>query len=284
MSNNLLNLLPSLLIILVVIVVYMIKNEFLVIPNMYFRYNSYYRDGYYNNLINNIQDAPFRITKIHNKSDNDKIFTVSIYGNNPKYINGLRRLITNSIDSSLDWTLRVYCHDQADPNLIQELINNPKIETYIVDDPIVVPGNSAGMFWRFMPLSEDITFMTLDVDEDNRMLKDPEALTKWLKSNKGFFRFGNTVFPWAKTHLCGKYFGRKKGYSKVDPKIITHYPLRSPFGADEIFEQQVAGPLVQKDGVMTYIPKSLLRKIMFQLSPSKSTFGKYNKYIDEIIY
>lgn len=268
---------------MIVISYYITKNEFWIGPKGYFRYYGQFYPNYLSNAIKNSTDKPFYITDIHNKNNNEQIFALSLYGNNPKYFNGAKKIIEET-KRVPGWTLRIYCHDKFDSDNIQYLINNTQIETYMVHDDSPSTGNSSGAFWRFMPLSENITFITLDADERNIFPERPEVLDTWLNSDRGFLRLLGCQYPWAKVHIWAKYFGRKKGYGMVSPEQITHFPIRSPYGSDELCLQSLALPLIKKDKIMSFFMGAIqLNKIVFKFCRDNSLFGRYEDMDDQWI-
>ena len=278
-------LLGYLVVVIIAVIIYchMTKNVFWSNRRSDFRYKSYFKPEHYVNALKTTRDRPFKLESFHNMKGNDKIMTVSIYGSHPKYFRGLQKLIDEMVQLP-DWTLRVYCHNKCPPHLIQQFTDNTDIETIIVDDPEVAPGNSSGMFWRFMPLSEDVTFITLDADEHNKLLDDPEVLDIWLNSDRPIFRIGESIYPWPKTHLRGSYFGKRKDAFKVDPEYITNFPVRKIFGADEIFLQHLMNPLLSKLKLVTYIPDfTYYQRFIYEFSPKTSELGDYREFDDIII-
>ena len=265
------------------IVCHLGKLEFWANRRSNFRYKAYYKKGYYKNALETIRNKPFKVESFHNLKHNDNIMTASIYGNHPKYFDGLAKLIDN-MKALPNWTFRIYCHNKCPPEYIKNLINNTEIETFIMEDEEIEPGNSAGMFWRFLPLSEDVTFISLDVDEDNILLKDPEILDIWLRSDCSILRTAIPGYPWPKTHFCGSYFGKKKGSFIFDPEFIMNFPVRKTFGTDEIFLQYAILPLIRKHKVLTYFPKrEEILRFFHEMSATVSEMGDYKNMKDVFI-
>ncbi len=246
------------------------------------RYNCYFREGFYENKLKTSKDKPFRIIGTHNKNNNTKIFTASIYGTHPKYFNGMLNLIDRFKNGPIHgWTLRVYCHDRVPPDYINKILNCQWVETQIVEDEVVTPGNSAGMFWRFMPLSENITFMSLDVDEE--LTDNFSVIDAWDKHPARFIRFTPDLYPWTKTHIVGKYFGSKAGYTLLKPEFITNYAFREPFGADEVFLTYIMWPLIKTDKIISRMPNKFISKLCFKIAKNNSVFNSYDPLVDTIM-
>ena len=96
----------------------------------------------------------------------DKVIVYSLYGTvTSRYFDPLYRNITSCQDALPGWHFRIYIHDQCQDwiNVLKKCSN---VQLFVVDDPHVVPGNSAGAFWRFLPLCEPIDAIILDSDDD----------------------------------------------------------------------------------------------------------------------
>ena len=224
---------------------------------------------YYKRIYDGANNKPFTIVQRYNVNPEDKnIISASIYGTNPIYYNGLDKVIQLVMDKYKNWRMRVYCHDKAPPQYINKLISNPHIQVFIVHDEMVIPGNSAGAFWRFMPLSEEgINFISVDADDDF-IIFPPEVLDKWLMSDKDAIRaFLNLHFFYGKTHVCAKYFGCKSTI-KMNPHEITHYKLRDRFGSDELFLSRVLYPLMKGREYMYYT--DTMNKLIYMISIPKN--------------
>ena len=90
-----------------------------------FRFRCYfYKDYYTKQLLRN--ELPFTT---HNKrlfKNNKNIMSMSIYGNNPKYYNGLKERVKEYTEILPEWKIRVYYH-----NLI-----NQEYKNYLESIPI----------------------------------------------------------------------------------------------------------------------------------------------------
>lgn len=224
---------------------------------------------YYKKALKNAKDEPFHIITTYNVNPNDtNIISTSIYGDAAKYYDGLNALIDNVKMYYPKWRLRVYCHDKAPYEYAMKLINDSEIQTYIVHDDMIESGNSAGAFWRFMPLSDKgINFISVDADDPMPQFT-PTDLDNWMKSDKEAIRgFLSKQVTFGKPHICAKLFGCKSSL-KIPPHVITHYPLRARFCSDELFLTKVLYPLVKDKEFLVF--NNTWNKLVYTLAPSRN--------------
>jgi len=121
----------------------------------YHHRNSLFNEGYYKNFISYSKEQPFKIERIYNRKKSDKLICYSLYGNNrERYFKYIKKNIETQKKYLPDWTSRIYIHNRVDKKFMEEL-RNMDIELYVIDDKHIVPGNSAGAFWRFLAILED---------------------------------------------------------------------------------------------------------------------------------
>ena len=105
----------------------------------------------------------------------NKIFSTSVYGNNPRYIIGAHRQYELAKKYYSDWEFRLY-------------VDNKSNYTDLKDANIIeVPDSSHGVFWRFLPLFENEENITIVRDADGRItLREQMAVSEWMDSYKIF--------------------------------------------------------------------------------------------------
>jgi len=191
----------------------------------------------------------FKILERYNYKKDENVFSTSIYGNNPKYYKNIDNLIYNA-NQLENWNLRVYLHDQVNDDIKNKLINK-KAQVFIVRDPLVIPGLSAGAFWRFMPLKENIQFIVIDSDDKLELKKIKKYLKKWDDSGKQYIR-ENNIFTvmWPKSHIMAKNWGAKN--ANLKHLNIENYKLRTPYSADEIFLSYELYPKIKNNICETF--------------------------------
>lgn len=245
-----------LLVTLLVIIIYYIgrfcKYHFPVITSL--------TPGYYEKTYATMHNKPFYITNKYNYDPADtNIISVSIYGKHPKYFDGLQRRIDEVNTGYHGWTLRVYCHEEVPQHYMNNLITNTSIQTFIVNDPEIVPGNSAGAFWRFMPITEPgINFIVVDVDEPINIKSD--MVKSWMASDADAIRvYHNQMLVLGYSYTCASLVGIKASI-KISAKMLQYYPMRAPFGSDEIWLTKHIYPLIRNKEILFY--KSPVGKIL----------------------
>lgn len=106
----------------------------------------------------------------------NKIFSMSVFGNNLKYYIGAKRQADLAKKLYPDWEIRIYTEN---PALLTDLDPTVKI--------IIVSENTWGPFWRFEPLFENKDNITIVRDSDDRVtFREVAAVQEWLDSDKSF--------------------------------------------------------------------------------------------------
>lgn len=102
-----------------------------------------------------------------------KIFSMSVWGDNPRYIFGARQQICLAKEFHPDFEVRIYTNK---PGYFQNL-----------DANIIECSGKNGYFWRFFPLFEDENNITIVRDADSRITyREKNAVDSWLYSDKKF--------------------------------------------------------------------------------------------------
>lgn len=181
------------------------------------------------------QSLGFEITKIYNEDSTKNILVTSLYGNDPKYYKNIDSTLKIIDELGVDWKYRIYLHDKVSSKIRDSLISKG-IQVYIVSDPLANGGmNSAGAFWRFMPLKENIRFIVVDADDDLDIESLKMTISRWVVSKKPFMRqvLPTVLFP--KSHVSAGMWGGFGCGSLGCGKDLQTYISRSPFGSDEIY-------------------------------------------------
>lgn len=248
------------------------------------RWRSFYEPGYHTKMMKS-NEPPFEITSTYNVRETDKkIISLSLYGTHDKYFNGCLALVDECAVKLPGWIVRVYLHDQVPGQWMGELVKKG-CEVFVVHDECVVPGNSAGAFWRFMPVCDpNVTFIALDVDEP--LVEGlVEHVNLWLNMpDYPYFRYcvgvggAQSNIVWPKYHLVAGKFGRKAGVSDTAERTITHYAHRSTFGSDEVFLYDIVSKRAVEAGLYTaYRTNTHKRMASMSLWPDQMKFNIENK-------
>ena len=111
------------------------------------------------------------------------IIAFSVWGDNPRYLNGA---ITNAIVARYlypGWTARFYT-DAGTPAAFRDALAQHGAQVVTVDD---LPADRFGLFWRFLAEDDPEVDIYLVRDADSVMnVKERWAVADWLKSGKAF--------------------------------------------------------------------------------------------------
>ena len=232
----------------------------------YARYNAFYNKTFWRSFVDTHPEKPFRIVEGIPESPplTDKVIVYSLYGTlTSRYFKPLYKNITSCQDMLPGWHFRIYIHDQC-----QEWINVLKkcsnVQLFVVDDTHVFPGNSAGAFWRFLPLCEPIDAIILDSDDDI----DPKMLLDtWdkLQSTDAVLSVSQCT-PWPSTYIQGKLiFKKRSARPYFSAEDIQTYQHRSTFGSDEVFTTLELSPALEGQGIIrrqSFINKIFARAVV----------------------
>lgn len=220
-----------------------------------FRFHAYYVPFYYQRILTHPEPG-FTILPDTSRS-RCPFVSVSIYGTHPRYYDGLTALIQQVPQVLPHWNIRVYCHDMVPIKYQNMMRSHRHVELVMVHDPMVAPGNSSGMFWRFMPAAEKgRRFIVLDIDEE---LKPDilHAIDIWEKSNLPYFRLNlhtSTDNPsnvlWPEDCWVGGKWGCD-GSVSIPASYLSTFPHRSTFGSDECWLLFVLSPFARAQGLCT---------------------------------
>ena len=163
-----------------------------------------------------------------------KIISFSVWGNDPKYINGCIENIRLAKDLYPGWTTRFYCDSKVDE------LHTRKIE-YLGGEVVMMKTLDSpweGLFWRFYPASEKNVEAFISRDIDSRLNEREQAAVKeWLESDKTIHCMRDHVEH--NVSMLGGMWGCKCG---VIPDIFTDIKQWGKYnykGSDQDFLNQV---------------------------------------------
>jgi hypothetical protein len=168
-----------------------------------------------------------------------KILSMSVWGDNPRYIVGAQRQIELAKEFYPDFTVRLYTDN----------VSNYKKQSGV--EIIDRSGYSNGVFWRFEPLFESEDNIVIVRDSDGRItLREYMAVTEWLDSSKTFHTFrdheAHFEFP-----IIACAFGYK---GKLEDKIynaMKEFILKPFFYTnDQIFLRDFVFPVVRYNSII----------------------------------
>ena len=232
----------------------------------FIRYNAFYTKEFWRSFTDTHPEGPFRIIGCIPESPplTDKVIVYSLYGTDTtRYFDPLYRNITSCQDALTGWHFRIYIHDQCQ-HWINQLKKCSNVQLFVVDDTHVFPGNSAGAFWRFLPLCEPIDAIILDSDDDI----DPKMLLDtWdkLQSTDAVLSVSQCT-PWPSTYIQGKLiFKKRSARPYFSAEDIQTYQHRSTFGSDEVFTTLELSPALEGQGIIrrqSFINKIFARAVV----------------------
>lgn len=168
----------------------------------------------------------------------NKIISMSVWGDNPRYIEGARRQVELAKEFYPDWKVRIYIDDKSKlADLDAELVE--------------VTDGSYGMFWRFEPMFEDENNIVMVRDSDSRItIREQMAINEWLQSDKKFHTFKDHEAHY-QFKIIGCAFAFKGKFPKeVHDKMQDYVKRMGVYVGDQIFLQEVIWPLVENDAMV----------------------------------
>jgi hypothetical protein len=169
-----------------------------------------------------------------------KIISISVWGDNPRYIVGANRQYELAKEFYPDWTFRIYTDDRNK-------------FTHLTDAQIIqVVDGSYGMYWRFGAMFEDKNNIVLVRDSDSRITpREVRAVNEWLESDKLFHTFrdhdAHFEFP-----IIGCAFGYKGRFDNNEHKRMLEYRSQlNYYVGDQIYLRDAIYPLI-KDSIMVH--------------------------------
>ena len=172
-----------------------------------------------------------------------KIISLSVWGNDPRYIVGANRQYELAKQFYPDWEFRIYTDDK---NKFANLSDANIIE---------VTDGSYGMYWRFRAMFEDENNIVIVRDSDSRItFREHRAVLQWLESDKKVHTFrdheAHFEFP-----IIGCAFGYKGKFKTPILNLMNSYTAKlNYYVGDQIFLKEVIWPLVE-DSAMIHCMK-----------------------------
>lgn len=180
-----------------------------------------------------------------------KIISFSLWGNNPKYIVGLRRNLELMSKVYTGWKAAIYWGNDIHKRIRFETMHG--FEDEIIYSSTIMPfADWRGMFWRFEPASDSNCEAMISRDCDSRLnLREKEAVDEWLASDKGFHIMRD--HPWHGSKILGGMWGVKKGVLSDMVSLMSAWNQEDRWQTDQDFLNAVVYPRV-KDNSMVHDP------------------------------
>jgi protein O-GlcNAc transferase len=169
------------------------------------------------------------------------IISMSVFGNNNRYIVGAKRQIELAKKYYDNWTIRLY---------VDNIDNFKDLEKDI--QLVEVKNNLYGVFWRFEPLFESENNITIIRDSDDRIsLREYLAVQEWLVSDKLFHNIKDHDAHYEYPIMAG-LFGYKGKFNSSTYEIMKLHALQNKFYlSDQFFLRDFIFPQVI-DSVMLH--------------------------------
>lgn len=171
----------------------------------------------------------------------NKIISMSVWGDNPRYITGARRQIELAKKYYPDWKIRIY---SSEPKNVEHL-KSDTVEIHTISD------GSYGMFWRFLPMFESPDNIVMVRDSDSRItIREADCIKEWLSSDKPFHTFkdheAHYEFP-----IIGCAFGFKGVFDNETLRVMLNYMNEHKYYlSDQFFLRDYIWPLVKDNSLI----------------------------------
>jgi protein O-GlcNAc transferase len=179
-----------------------------------------------------------------------KIISYSIWGDDPKYLDGALANIENQKKLYPSWICRFYIHDQV-PKYFMEFLNNKKVEIIKKSGDLGIAMNKPGMFWRFEVMKDPEVERFIVRDADSRLTqREKNCVLDWKLSGKNFHIIRDNIHH--STKIMGGMWGATREFCKtIDyDKLVEDFnkiEQKSIYGTDQDFLAQFIYPLIKED-------------------------------------
>lgn len=160
----------------------------------------------------------------------NKIISFSVWGNNKRYLNGSIENIALAKEIYPGWVCRFYCDSEVDSSFISKIKD---LGSQVV---IMKTANSnwEGLFWRFLPASEDDVDVFISRDIDSRLNeREQAAVAEWLESDKLIHCMRDHIEH--NVPILGGMWGCRKGALKKLRSKIDEWGKYDYKGSDQDF-------------------------------------------------
>jgi len=158
------------------------------------------------------------------------IISFSVWGNDKKYLQGCYENIHLAKEIYPGWICRFYCDSKVDSLFISK-IKDLGSQVVIMK---TVNSNWEGLFWRFLPASEDDVDIFISRDIDSRLNeREQAAVFEWLESDKDIHCMRDHIEH--NVPILGGMWGCKKPILKDMSKMIQSWGKYDYKGSDQDF-------------------------------------------------
>ena len=173
-----------------------------------------------------------------------KLITYSLYGSNPKYVNGAVKNAQMLGKVFPGWQARFYTDLGTVPAHIQSALLAAGAEIYPID---MAKYGSQSMFWRFWAAADPTVERFISRDVDSRLMaRDAVAVAAWEQSGKAFHVVrdhpSHSLYP-----MSGGLWGARRGALPQVLELIASFPSDSKYLTDMNFLNSLVWPIAMHD-------------------------------------
>lgn len=173
-----------------------------------------------------------------------KLVSFSLYGDDPKYLDGILRNADFIRTSMPTWTMRAYCGNEV-PVDLNNALRAQGCEVFVQD----TTWHRNGMFWRYMPLGEEGLQHIAFRDADSRMgPRDIVALQHWIASE--FPAHIIRDHPFHQTPILGGLWGIDNSKVRMESFWNIAHRYDKNFGEDQRFLAKYVYPEIHKHALI----------------------------------
>jgi hypothetical protein len=175
----------------------------------------------------------------------NKIISISVWGNSPRYCIGAIRNAEIAQKILPDWTCRIFVDNTVPLKYINKLHDMKNVEVAEVDDEGVF-----GAFWRFYSMFESEDTITISRDSDSRISpREVKCINEWLTSGKKFsiIRDHERHYDWP---ILAGMWGMKGMFSLNIKDIMLRYSNQHFYTSDQIFLKDVVWKEAEIDSMI----------------------------------
>jgi hypothetical protein len=166
-----------------------------------------------------------------------KVISFSLWGNDPRYTQGMVRNAELAKEVYPDWTVTLYAHQDVNQDILQVL------ENLDVQIRLMTTQNWKASMWRFYQADGPNTVIVRDADS-RISYREKFAVDEWLASDKDFHIIRD--HPYHAVPIMAGMWGARNGILKGITDQIERYEV-DKFGVDQDFLKDVVFPKVVKE-------------------------------------
>lgn len=203
----------------------------------------------------------------------NKIISISVWGDNPRYTIGFKRQYELCKEFYPDWKIKLYTD------------NKNRFSEFKDVDIVEISDGSYGMYWRFFSLFESEDNIVLVRDSDSRItIREKMAVDEWLSSDKKFHTFkdheAHYEFP-----IIGCAFGLKGRLAESLLDKMQSYRKAYPvYLGDQYYLRDVVWPEVKNSSLIHSMHEGWFKETRIKLKNRYSFCGNGYDEFDMPLY